>query len=81
MTYPSPEQLNKLYAERQRLVDKLGNQEAIHSSDLEKLDRLGRCAVADVHWLKCSPEARTALLNDGHHFVRSCAEISASRHP
>lgn len=81
MTYPSPKHLEEMYAKRQRDVGAFAAQESIQASDLDGLDRLGRCAVASDHWLKCLPEARTALLNDGHHFVRSCADVSARRHP
>lgn len=80
MTYPSPKQLDEIYAKRERDVAELGRKAVIQAADLVPLDKLGRCAIADNHWAKCSPEAREALLKDQHHFVRSCAEIAAKRH-
>ncbi|CAI9912150.1 TPA: hypothetical protein ACNVX4_005943 [Pseudomonas aeruginosa] len=74
--YPRPQQLEVLYAEREKAVSSLGTKKSIQAADLEALDYLGRCKVANEHWQICDESARRALLNDAHHFVRSCAKLA-----
>ena len=74
--YPSHEELEVLYAEREAAVAALGAKGRIEVADLTSLDRYGRCKVANEHWGICDASARHALLNDKHHFVRSCASLA-----
>jgi len=75
--YSRPQKLEALYAERDAAVAALGTKGRIEAADLASLDRLGRCKVANEHWGICDESARHALLNDAHHFVRSCASLAA----
>lgn len=75
--YPSPQELEVLYAERDAAVLALATKGHIEAPDLVALDRLGRFKVANEHWGICDSTARHALLNDPHHFVRSCASLAA----
>ncbi len=75
--YPSPQELEVLYAERDAAVLALAAKGRIEAPDLVALDRLGRCKVANEHWGICDGSARQALLNDPHHYVRSCACLAA----
>lgn len=72
----SRQELEAFYAERDFAVSELVIQGRINASDLAKLERLGRFKIADEHWAICDASARKALLNDAHHFVRSCAAIA-----
>ncbi|EKF7416907.1 TPA: hypothetical protein MXR76_004046 [Pseudomonas aeruginosa] len=74
--YPRPQQLEVLYAEREKAVSTLGSKSVIQAADLDTLDYLGRCKIANEHWQICDETARRALLNDAHHFVRSCAKLA-----
>jgi hypothetical protein len=67
--YPSPKELEVLYARRDAAVASLGGKDRITAADLAVLDRLGRCKVANEHWAICDEPA--------HHFVRSCAQLAA----
>ncbi|MGP0171303.1 hypothetical protein ACSVIJ_05395 [Pseudomonas sp. NCHU5208] len=75
--YPTPHELKLLYAERETAVACLAAKGSIGAADLQALDRLGRCKVANEHWGLCDEAARHSLLNDSHHFVRSCASLAA----
>lgn len=75
--YPSPQELEVIYAERDAAVAALAAKGKIEAADLAPLDRLGRCKVANEHWGICDESARHALLNDMHHFVRACACLAA----
>lgn len=75
--YPSPQELEALYAKRVSAVSALADKGRIEAVDLVSLDRLGRCKVANEYWAICDESARRALLNDAHHFVRSCASFAA----
>ncbi|MDG1580954.1 hypothetical protein [Pseudomonas sp. GOM6] len=75
--YPSPQQLEVLYAEREAAVLALAGKGTIVAASLADLDRLGRCKVANEHWGICDESARQALLNDAHHSVRACATLAA----
>jgi len=74
--YPSPQELEVIYAQRAERVAELAKQEIITAQDLETIDRLGRCKVADTLWQKLNVEARSRLLTDQHHSVRSCAILA-----
>lgn len=73
-------QLQETYDKRAESVSSLAETGRIEAADLRELDYLGRCKVANEHWGICEASARQALLNDQHHFVRSCARIEASKH-
>ncbi|PWD01994.1 MULTISPECIES: hypothetical protein [Pseudomonas] len=73
---PSPQEAKVIYAEREARVDALASSGSITSADLKTLDRIGRCKVANDHWSICDEQARNALANDPHHFVRSCAALA-----
>lgn len=74
--YPTPEVLAEIYRTRERRVEQLKALSSISSADLVGLDRLGRCRVANELWGRCLESARSELLNDSHHFVRSCALLA-----
>lgn len=74
--YPTSKEAEAIYAQREADVADLASRGSISASDLESLDRLGRCKVANDHWSICNEQARKALLNDPHHFVRSCAVLA-----
>ncbi|WP_153785364.1 hypothetical protein [Pseudomonas sp. EMN2] len=73
-------QLQEKYDKRAERVSSLAEAGQIEAADLHELDYLGRFKVANEHWGICDTSARQALLNDQHHFVRSCARIEASKH-
>ncbi len=73
---PKPGEAERLYAARDRFVAALKESGGIELSDLEKLDRMGRCQVAGECWEILSAGARQSLLDDAHHQVRACAAIS-----
>lgn len=73
----SPNELELLFAQRQDAVAMLVTTGGIKAEDLNPLDRLGRCMVANDHWSICDEAARSALLNDQHPHVRSCARLAA----
>ncbi|CAN7648138.1 hypothetical protein LJR129_005048 [Acidovorax sp. LjRoot129] len=68
--------IERLYATRDRLIDQLARQGRVSAPDLDALDRLGRCRIANEHWQICEIEARSRLLDDEHHQVRSCAWVA-----
>lgn len=72
----SPEELEILYAKREADVAALSKKDQIGEADLAHLDHLGKCRIANDHWRLCDASARRSLLNDAHHFVRSCAELA-----
>lgn len=74
---PSLQKAKAIYAEREARVEALASTGRITAADLEKLDRIGRCKVANDHWGLCDEQARRALINDPHHFVRSCAVLAS----
>lgn len=73
---PSPQEAKAIYAEREARVEALASTGSIKAAELEALDRIGRCKVANDHWALCDEQARHALINDPHHFVRSCAAFA-----
>jgi hypothetical protein len=74
--YPNREQLEALYAQREAGVAALALQDRITAADVRSLDRIGRCKVANEHWALCDEDARQALRDDSHHFVRACADLA-----
>lgn len=72
----SPAELKRIYTEREAAIEKLIAKGTIVASDLQGLDRIGRCTVAIDHWGICDESARQALRDDVHHFVRSCAALA-----
>lgn len=78
---PKPGEAARLYAERDTCISNCVAKGEVTLQDLGRLERTGKCTVASDHWAICTTEVREALLNDAHHFVRSCARISASSSP
>lgn len=76
---PNPGEIELLFEQRDRLIASLVSKGVIEAKDLHALERSGKCIVANEHWHLCSKDARDALHDDGHHFVRSCAAIAASK--
>ena len=74
--YPNREQLEALYEQREADVAALALHDRITAADVRSLDRLGRCKVANEHWTLCDEDARQALRDDSHHFVRACAGLA-----
>lgn len=72
-------EVERLYALRDSCIASFRVKGFIDAIDLLLLERSGRCIVANEDWSLCTKEARNALLNDSHHFVRSCAAIAASQ--
>lgn len=68
--------IERLYAVRDRMIAQLARKGRVTASDLDSLDRLGRCKIANEHWDICEIEARSRLLDDEHHQVRSCAWVA-----
>lgn len=64
------------YESQFQIVDALANKSIISLSDLQPLSRIGKCRLINMAWIKLTPEAKTALLHDEHHFVRSCALLA-----
>jgi hypothetical protein len=82
MPYPTPAELEALYAEREHAVASLARKlSSISLADIDTLDRLGRGQVAADLWWRCDTEARQALLNDSHAHVRSTAVLANQRIP
>jgi hypothetical protein len=73
-----PADIERLYAARDQYVERLQTQPGVTLADLAGLDRLGRFRVAAELWGSCTQSARSALLSDEHHQVRSTAMIAAS---
>ena len=76
MPYPSPAQVELLYAQRAKQVADLARRGSIKADDLPHLDRLGRFKIVVEHWPLCDESARQALLKDTHHSVRSAAILA-----
>lgn len=81
MAYPSPAEIEVIYAERNRIIGILREQPVIAPADLKPLDRSGRFTVAAELWDQCNQKTRDMLLADVHHFVRSAALLSDTRVP
>lgn len=77
MRYPSPAELEKLYAEKDATVARLGSLLCIQQADLAGQHRMVRFEVACQFWAKCEQGVQAALLHDEHPHVRSAAQISA----
>lgn len=77
----SPDMVQELYARRDGEFDALATKGTINPSDLLRIDRLGRFRVACELWGKCSCDARAALFNDNHPYVRSAALIASQSEP
>jgi hypothetical protein len=73
-----PVNIERLYAARDQYVERLQTQPVVTLADLAGLDRLGRFRVAAELWGSCTQSARSALLNDTHHHVRSAATLAAA---
>lgn len=61
---------------RQSTLDTLRKKGAVVVSDLQGTHRYLRIAICDELWSLCDADAKSYLLNDLHHHVRSCAEIA-----
>lgn len=70
--------VKRLYQLREQELCHLAKKETIVLKDLEELDRIGRTTVASLMFQKCDTTAKSALLKDPHHFVRSAATIAQS---
>lgn len=81
MKYPTTIELDQIYADREAALLALAEKDQITSANLTALDRAGRVRVANELWRKCDRSARTALINDEHPHVRSCAAIAATTYP
>lgn len=79
--FPSVAEIEEMYAERDKAIERLAAQASVEPSDLLALDRLGRFKVACDLWGKCSADTRAVLLNDAHAHVRSAAYISSQGNP
>jgi len=66
-----------IFEVRDKYIARLKSKGSIDAKDLLDLERSGKCFVANDHWSICTKDARDALLNDAHHFVRSSAAIAA----
>jgi len=69
-------EIEHLYATRAAFVERLSMAPSVTPEDLADLDRLGRFKVACTLWSRCTEESRAALLDDGHHSVRSAAKCA-----
>lgn len=76
---PRPGETEQLFAARDACVARLREVGRVEVQDLRALERSGKCIVANELWSLCTKEAQQALLEDEHHFVRSCAQISSCR--
>lgn len=75
----TPSQAQELMDARDRFADLLASRGRVDSSDLKKLDRLGRFKVADELWHLCPSQVREELRQDAHHHVRAAALLSGLR--
>lgn len=71
--------INELFTIRNASIARFSLQDVVSLDDVMTLDRGGRFKVADELFVKCSPQARHALLNDSNPHVRSAAAISSVR--
>lgn len=76
--YPSPSEIEAIYAARESAVAALKDKGHVEVDDLRALDRLGRCQVAAELWSLCAATTREVLLHDMHPHVRACASESAA---
>src|SRR3546814_3153137 len=51
----------------------------IKAEDLNPLDRLGRCMVANDHWSICDEAARSALRSEERRVGKECVSTCRSR--
>ena len=68
--------IERLYAVRSVWLKYLKSKQVIRPNDTLMLDKLGRCDLANQAWSKCDANTRKLLLNDPHHYVRSCATLA-----
>lgn len=81
--YPSKgsmprEVVELLYATREMEVATLTGKAMVTADDLLELDHGARAMVADKLFWHCDDRARSFLLTDAHHWVRSCAVVAQS---
>lgn len=69
--------VSMLYEARNLQIDGLRLRGEVTNEDLGELDRVGRAVVAAELLSICEDAAIESLLSDEHHFVRSCALVSA----
>lgn len=74
---PDNSRLEAFYVQRDGEIATLSQKPVISADDLVPLDRLGRFRVADELWAKCDQKARSSLLHDEHHYVRSAAALAS----
>lgn len=70
------ELVEQLHALREAEISRLASLPEVKPTHLLDLDWGARARVADQLFTRCSVEARHALLNDAHHFVRSSAVLA-----
>lgn len=73
-------EIEKMYDEQDQAVKKLMAKDIIVPSDLNALNRIGKCKLVNSAWLQCSNNTQHALLHDEHHFVRGCATMAVQQH-
>lgn len=76
--------IEQMYSDQFQLVDNLVRMDSISASDLVELNRIGKYRLIDIAWGLLTQDARIALLNDEHHFVRASAQLampSRALHP
>lgn len=70
------DEAKRLYEMRDAFIQQLVLKARVSQSEIQQLDRTGRCIVASNHWHICTRDAREALLSDEHAHVRACANIA-----
>ncbi|WP_149135127.1 hypothetical protein [Cupriavidus campinensis] len=65
-----------LYATRKEEVEVLTAKPTVTAEDLLDLDHVARAMVAQKLFWQCDDQARSFLLNDAHHWVRSSAVLA-----
>lgn len=75
MLYPTQLQLKALYEANEEIIQHLTQQPIISAEDLQGKHKNVLTRLASDYWGCLSPEAREALLEHPHHFVRSSAVI------
>lgn len=78
---PKNGEIERLYATRDSHIASLQARGVVTLKDVRDADRLGRCQLACNHWDICDSDARSALLADAHHQVRSCASLNTAAKP
>lgn len=71
-------EIERLYDARNSHIASLQAKGVVTLQDVRDADRLGRCQLASNHWDICTLDARTELLADVHHQVRSCASLNTA---